>query len=256
MQAVDFFLSLYQRLNQQNKMLRQLKSSSRHKTFRGGDVEDGGVEETKTENKKKYVPPPFRTFVLVRREGDVWIPLRQYSAQSPRNVALKAKVPSGSIVSVQDPVDGKVHEYKTLIETIPEIERTQVQRERNISTRKKVYKQGMYSCPPCGEGFRREKKSAPTRRREAVTVEASAQTDDSADDDSASSSSESDLSSLTSAASAADDDMATEIAVENFIQQRRQRQRDRREVKDRIEEAEEAGFFEIDNEPGKKRKRR
>ena len=236
-------------------MLRQLKSSSRHKTFRGGDV-DGGVEETKTE-KKKYVPPAFRTFVLVRREGDVWIPLRQYSAQSPRNVALKAKVPSGSIVSVQDPVDGKVHEYRTLIETIPKIERTQVQRERNISTRKKVYKQGMYSCPPCGEGFRREKKSAPTRRREAVTVEASAQTDDSdsADDGSSSSSAESDMSSLTSSASAADDDMATEIAVENFLQQRRQRQRDRREVKDRIEEAEEAGFFEIDNQVGQKRRR-
>jgi len=236
-------------------MLRQLKtSSSRHNRLRGGD--DGGVEETKTTEKKKYVPPAFRTFVLVRREGDVWIPLRQYSAQSPRNVALKAKVPSGSIVSVQDPVDGKVHEYRTLIETIPETERTQVQRERNISTRKKVYKQGMYSCPPCGEGFRREKKSAPSpRRRESVTVEASAQTDDSADDDSSSSSSESDLSSLTSSDSAAADDMATEIAVENFLQQRRQRQRDRREVRDRIEEAEEAGFFEIDNEPGQKRKR-
>ena len=241
-------------------MLRQLKtSSSQHNRLRGGEADDGGVEETKTE-KKKYVPPAFRTFVLVRREGDVWIPLRQYSAQSPRNVALKAKVPSGSIVSVQDPVDGKVHEYRTLIETIPEIERTQVQRERNISSRKKVYKQGMYSCPPCGEGFRLErKKSTPTpRRREAVTVEASAQTDDSdsADDDSSSSSAESDLSSLTSSASAADDDMATEIAVENFIKQRRQRQRDRREVRDRIDEAEEAGFFEIDNEPGKKRKQR
>ena len=238
-------------------MLRQLKtSSSRHNTLRGGETDDGGVEETKTTEKKKYVPPAFRTFVLVRREGDVWIPLRQYSAQSPRNVALKAKVPSGSIVSVQDPVDGKVHEYRTLIETIPETERTQVQRERNISTRKKVYKQGMYSCPPCGEGFRREKKSAPSpRRKESVTVEASAQTDDSADDDSSSSSSESDLSSLTSSDSAAADDMATEIAVENFLQQRRQRQRDRREVRDRIEEAEEAGFFEIDNEPGQKRKR-
>ena len=240
-------------------MLRQLKSSSsRHKTFRGGDVDDGGVEETKTAEKKKYVPPAFRTFVLVRREGDVWIPLRQYSAQSPRNVALKAKVPSGSIVSVQDPVDGKVHEYRTLIETIPETERTQVQRERNISTRKKVYKQGMYSCPPCGEGFRiARNRTAPTpRRRESVTVEASAQTDDSdsADDDSSSSSSESDLSSLTSDSAAADD-MATEIAVENFLQQRRQRQRDRREVKDRIEEAEEAGFFEIDNQVGKKRRR-
>ena len=239
-------------------MLRQLKtSSSRHNRLRGGEADDGGVEETKTENKKKYVPPAFRTFVLVRREGDVWIPLRQYSAQSPRNVALKAKVPSGSIVSVQDPVDGKVHEYRTLIETIPETERTQVQRERNISTRKKVYKQGMYSCPPCGEGFRREKKSAPSpRRRESVTVEASAQTDDSADDDdSSSSSSESDLSSLTSSDSAAADDMATEIAVENFLQQRRQRQRDRREVRDRIDEAEEAGFFEIDNQVGQKRRR-
>ena len=237
-------------------MLRQLKtSSSRHNRLRGGD--DGGVEETKTTEKKKYVPPAFRTFVLVRREGDVWIPLRQYSAQSPRNVALKAKVPSGSIVSVQDPVDGKVHEYRTLIETIPESERTQVQRERNISSRKKVYKQGMYTCPPCGEGFRiARNRTAPTpRRRESVTVEASAQTDDSADDDdSSSSSSESDLSSLTSDSAAADD-MATEIAVENFLQQRRQRQRDRREVKDRIEEAEEAGFFEIDNQVGKKRRR-
>jgi len=239
-------------------MLRQLKtSSSRHNTLRGGETDDGGVEETKTTEKKKYVPPAFRTFVLVRREGDVWIPLRQYSAQSPRNVALKAKVPSGSIVSVQDPVDGKVHEYRTLIETIPETERTQVQRERNISSRKKVYKQGMYTCPPCGEGFRiARNRTAPTpRRRESVTVEASAQTDDSADDDdSSSSSSESDLSSLTSDSAAADD-MATEIAVENFLQQRRQRQRDRREVRDRIEEAEEAGFFEIDNQVGQKRKR-
>jgi len=237
-------------------MLRQLKtSSSRHNRLRGGD--DGGVEETKTTEKKKYVPPAFRTFVLVRREGDVWIPLRQYSAQSPRNVALKAKVPSGSIVSVQDPVDGKVHEYRTLIETIPESERTQVQRERNISSRKKVYKQGMYTCPPCGEGFRiARNRTAPTpRRRESVTVEASAQTDDSADDDdSSSSSSESDLSSLTSDSAAADD-MATEIAVENFLQQRRQRQRDRREVRDRIDEAEEAGFFEIDNQVGQKRRR-
>jgi len=239
-------------------MLRQLKtSSSRHNRLRGGEADDGGVEETKTTEKKKYVPPAFRTFVLVRREGDVWIPLRQYSAQSPRNVALKAKVPSGSIVSVQDPVDGKVHEYRTLIETIPETERTQVQRERNISSRKKVYKQGMYTCPPCGEGFRiARNRTAPTpRRRESVTVEASAQTDDSADDDdSSSSSSESDLSSLTSDSAAADD-MATEIAVENFLQQRRQRQRDRREVRDRIEEAEEAGFFEIDNQVGQKRKR-
>ena len=252
MQAVDFFLSQVSKATQPGKktrMLRQLKtSSSRHKKLQGGIVEDGGgVEESQTTEKKKYVPPTFRTFVLVRREGDVWIPLRQYSAQSPRNVALKAKVPSGSIVSVQDPVDGKVHEYKTLIETIPESERTQVQRERNISTRKKVYKQGMYSCPPCGEGFRREKKSTPRRRE---TVEASAQTDDSSDDDS---SSESDLSSLSSASAA--DDMATEIAVENFIQQRRQRQRAQREQQDRIDEAEEAGFFEIDSELGKKRKR-
>jgi len=232
-------------------MLRQLTTSSnrQYNRLRGGLVEDdGGVEESKTAEKKKYVPPAFRTFVLVRREGDVWIPLRQYSAQSPRNVALKAKVPSGSIVSIQDPVDGRVHEYKTLIETIPESERTQVQRERNIGTRKKVYKQGMYSCPPCGEGFRTERKSTTPRRRE--TVEASAQTDSSDDN----SSSESDLSSLSSTDPS--DDMATEIAVENFIQQRRQRQRIMREHKDRIDEAEEAGFFEIDNEPGQKRKRR
>ena len=232
-------------------MLRQVQKSTRqNKRFRGGaDADDSGVEEEKQpEKKKKYVPPPFRTFVLVRREGDVWIPLRQYSAQSPRNVALKAKVPSGSIVSVQDPVSARVHEYKTLIEKIPESERTRVQRDRNITTRKKVYKNGMFSCPPCGEGFRRDVKT--TSRRKEV-VEASAQTDDSSDEeeDGGTSSDDSEASSMS------DDDDTTQVAIENFLQKRRQKQRTQRELQDMIDEDEESNFFEMDNQTGQKQKR-
>ena len=239
-------------------MLRQLKisSSSRHSEFRGGVTEDGGgVEESKApEKKKKYVPLPFRTFVLVRREGEVWLPLRQYSAQNPRNVALKVKVPSGSIVNVQDPVSGKVHQYKTLIETIPFSERTQVQKDRNISTRKRVYKQSQYECPPCSEAVRRDNKKITTSRKKE-TVEAAAQTDDSSDDEDGSSSGDSSSSDSEASSDDADDDMATEIAVENYIQRRRQKQRTKRELQDQIDEAEESKFFEIDNEPGTKRKR-
>ena len=235
-------------------MLRKLKSTSSHQRekFRGGAVGEG-VEEAKAE-KQKYVPPPHRTFVLVRREGDVWIPLRQFTAQSPRNVALKVKVPSGSLVSIQDPVSGKVHVYKTLIETIPLAERTQVQLDRNITTRKKVYKQSQYACPPCSEAVRRDNKTTPRKRE---SVEAAAQTDDSSEEEEGSSSGEDEMSDDSASSSSSDpaDDMATEIAVENFIQARRQRQRARREQKDQIEEAEESNFFEIDNQVGQKRKR-
>ena len=219
------------------------------RSLRGGDA-DGGEEKTKAPEKRKYVPPAFRTFVLVRRENDVWIPLRQYSAQSPRNVALKVKVPSGSIVNIQDPVDGKVHVYKTLIENIPEQLRTQVQRDRNITTKKKVYKQAMYACPPCSEAARREKKIS-NRKREQIPAEVS---DSESSDEETSDSSET-SSAAPSVIPSAADDMATELAVENFLAQRRERQRAKRELQDMIDEDEESHFFEADTVPGQKRKR-
>ena len=49
--------------------------------------------------------------------------------------------------------------------------------------------------------------------------------------------------------------MVTELAVENFLAKRRERQRVKRELQDMIDEEEESNFFEADTVPGQKRKR-
>ena len=256
----DFFLLSLQGKDRGRKNNAQALEEKRQKTpylRDDGRVTGFGVfGGAGASEKKPHEPPVHRTFVLVRRAGDAWIPLRQFSSQSPRNVALKvaSKLPSGSLVTVQDPVTGRVHEYRTVIDPIPPEKRSAIQIQRNITTKSKVYKKAQYDCPPCSEAVRRERGGGCSGQSstQSANREISVQTDSSSDGEDSDGSGE-----TTDDSDAPDDDDGTQIAFAEFLRQRRRRQRDASEQFEVAQEAEEAAFFAAEDPrmPGQKRKR-
>ena len=106
------------------------------------------------------------------------------------------------------------------------------------------------ACTPArplrSEAARRKKKSS-SRKREQISAEVA--DSESSDEETSDYSSET-FSAAPSTAPSAADDMVTELAVENFLAKRRERQRVKRELQDMIDEEEESNFlFDADTVP-------
>ena len=174
--------------------------------------------------KKQKYSPPLRTWMLVRRQGEVFVPIRPMVSTSARACAMKIahKVGDGQRVFIQDTTTGRTHEYSTVIEKIPLEKRTPAQKTRGITRVARVYKKATLNCPACSSVYRKEYNGG--RPTASATTTTETQTDDEVSD---SSSSDSDSDSGSDDGSDSDDDATTDF--EDFSRNRRRDQRQRRE---------------------------